>query len=233
MKPVLYLLLVVSLVGYSSRGNAQNDEGWNSRTYTVTPFSRIYLEGGYRVYLFQSDQPSLKIKAADDEVFEDLEVNSSEESLKLSVRKKHFNFDRLTLYIGFKNLEELYVSGGAKLTTKGYIDVKNLYVRVEGGAKIEMDVKASAIKLDCNGAMLFDLEGVADRLDVQVSGAAHIDAEDLKAKEVSFRVEGVGTGSVHALNHLRVNIQGVGKVSYRGEPQVSKTIDGIGSVTRD
>ena len=120
-----------------------------------------------------------------------------------------------------------------RLKTKGYLDLNDIYVGVEGGAKIELDMKARNVEINGEGGVLFELDGVADRLKVHLTGAGHVDASELKTKDVTFRVEGVGTGSVYATETLHAQIEGVGKVKYRGNPDVTKNIDGLGSVSRD
>ena len=68
---------------------------------------------------------------------------------------------------------------------------------------------------------------------MKISGAGHVDADDLKAQNVDFKVEGFGTGTVYAVNKLNASIEGVGKVRYKGNPKVTQYIDGLGSVKRD
>ena len=108
-----------------------------------------------------------------------------------------------------------------------------LYVQVEGGAKIDLEVKAEDIELVGEGGVLVQLDGVAESLDVKLSGAGHVDAEDLRVNDASFKIEGVGTGSVHAVETLYAKIEGVGKVRYTGNPKVTRDIEGLGSVKRD
>ena len=205
----------------------------NSREYDVENFTRIHLEGGYKVFLKQGDSPELVIEASDDDVFDYYDVESGFSELRVTMKEKHFHFERLTLYVTFTELEEIHIEGGVKLETTGYIEVEDLGLKVEGGAKIEMNMKARNIKAVGEGGMLFDFEGVAESLDAKVSGAGHLDASELEAKEVSFSIEGVGAGSVYATDELWATIEGVGKIKYRGDPRVHKNVEGIGSISRD
>jgi hypothetical protein len=104
---------------------------------------------------------------------------------------------------------------------------------VAGGAKIELNMKAKDVQIVGEGGVLFELDGVARSLDVEISGAGHVDAGELKTKDVKFKIEGVGTGSVYATETLFAKIEGVGRVRYHGDPKVTKSIDGLGSVSRD
>ncbi len=227
----LSIISVFLLFVYSGVVNAQNDDDWDSRTYELGDFNEIYLEGGYRVYLIQGNENSLLVKASDDDAFDYLDIDNDTDFLRLKVNREHFNFDRINLYVTFKDLERVYIEGGVRLKTRGYLDLNDFSMHVEGGAKIELNIKAEDVEIESEGGVLFELSGVAQTLDVKVSGAGHVDADELKTKDVTFRVEGVGTGSVYATEKLYAKIEGVGKIKYRGNPHVTKDIEGVGSVT--
>lgn len=212
---------------------AQSDSDWESKTYDVGNFSIIHLEGGYKVYLAQGNECSVKVKANDNDVFDYLKIKKVGRKLDVSIEDKYFNFDRINLYITVRNIEEMNVEGGLNLKTKGYLDVEDLRLHVQGGAKIELDLKADDIELVGEGGILVEMSGVSKKLDVRLSGAGHIDAEELKTEDVSFRLEGVGTGTVYATETLDAKIEGVGKIKYRGNPRVTKNIEGLGSVKRN
>jgi hypothetical protein len=204
----------------------------DTRTYKVQPFTKIYLEGGYKVILEQGSQPGLRIKT-DEDNFEYIDVQSDAESLSLKIKKKHFDFDELVLYITFTNLEKLEIEGGIRLETKGYVDLKDFYMHVSGGAVIEMNLKANKLKLIGEGGVKFEFDGIADELDATISGAGYLDAIDLKTKRTDCKIEGACAASVYATEVLNATISGVGKIRYKGDPQVFKKIDGIGLVSRD
>ena len=226
--------LFLFLFGLLSVSILANPSAWDDdeiRTYDVSNFDRIHLEGGYFVILEQSKEPGLKIKT-DEEAFRYIDVDSNGETLSLRITKKNFDFERLELHIQFTDLKELHIEGGVKLETKGYLDLNNLDLHVEGGAKIEMEMKVNELEVLGEGGVSFDFEGVANSLDARISGAGHLDADELKAKDVVFEIEGVGAGSVYATETLKAVIEGVGKIKYKGNPRVDKHIGGIGFVSK-
>jgi hypothetical protein len=151
----------------------------------------------------------------------------------LKITKKHFDFDELVLYITFKDLDKLVVEGGISLETKGYIELKDFDLHVEGGACIEMNMKANKMKVEGQGGVKFEFNGVADELDASISGAGYFDAIDLKTRKTDFKIEGFGAGSVYVTDELNATINGVGKIRYKGDPKVNKNIGGIGLVSND
>ncbi len=222
---VLFSFFAISACTVSGQEDAY------TRTIPINEFSRIYIEGGYRVVLYQTSDPFLRIKAPTENHIDALDIESNTENLKLSVKRRQFNLSRMELHIGFSHLEELHISGGVKLSTDGYVALDHLSIYTEGAVSGDMKLKAGTVKVTSNGASLFELAGVAGLLTVKVAGAAHVNARELTAKEVQFRVEGLGFGSVHAVEELDVRIEGVGKVTYSGSPNVKRVVEGLGSVS--
>src|SRR5665648_1046482 len=204
-------LLVSKLFAVPVMPVEQSWDDTDTRTYNVQPFTKIYLEGGFKVILEQGIQSGLRIKTDED----------------------NFKYDELILYITFKDLEKLEIEGGISLETKGYVDLNDFYLHVEGGASIEMNMKARKVKVIGEGGVKFEFDGIADELDASISGAGHLDAIDLKTKRCDIKIEGVGAGSVYATEILNATISGVGKIRYKGDPQVYKNIEGIGLVSPD
>ena len=230
---LLFILSAFSVMIYSANADTPHEEDWEKKTYNVDDFTEIYLEGGYKVYLTQGNINSVTVKTDDDDVFDYLQVKSNGNELRIDLEPDHFDFDRIVLYITFKKIDKLKIEGGVKLKTKGYLDLKDFEMYVAGGAKIELDIKAEDVEIFGEGGVLFELEGVARSLDIKVSGASHVDADKLKSKDVSIKIEGVGVGSVYATETLDARIEGVGKVRYEGSPVVTKHIEGLGSVKRN
>mgnify|MGYP000395096843 CR=1 FL=1 len=222
------LLLFIAPSCFSSSSPEWDDD--EIKTYNISNFKRIVLEGGYQVILEQSDRPGLRIKA-DEEFFEHLKVSSDGHTLSVELRDRHLNFGGVVLYVEFVELEELEIEGGAKLETKGFLDLNDFYLRVEGGAKIQMEMKVDQLKAVGEGGVSFDFRGVAKTMDARISGAGHLDADELKTQSVTVEIEGVGGGSVYATELLKAKIEGVGKIRYKGDPQMEKIIEGIGLVS--
>jgi hypothetical protein len=233
MKLIFFTLFTLALIT-AANANPFCDEDWETKTYNnLGDFTEIYLEGGYKVFLSQGEKNSVKVKTDDDDVFEYLQVRNEGGELKIDIERDHFNFDRIVLYITFIQIDKLKIEGGVKLETKGYLDLNDFEMYVAGGAKIELDIKAENVKIIGEGGVYFELEGVAKSLDIHVTGAGHVDAEELKTKDVEIKIEGVGTGTVYATETLDARIEGVGRIKYLGNPKVTKCIEGLGSISKN
>ncbi|HPF52295.1 MAG TPA: head GIN domain-containing protein [Draconibacterium sp.] len=212
---------------------AQEDNNWISKEYSINNFSSIYLEGGYKVYLSQGDKASLTVKTTNENMFDVLEVSNRGDELSLVMNRDYLSYRRIRLYITVKDLDQVKAEGGLSLESEGYLDLKDIKLHVQGGAKVDLKMKAREVDVIGEGGVLVSLSGVANELSVILSGAGHVDADDLKAEDVHIEIEGVGTASVYATEDLYTKIEGVGKVWYKGNPSVTKDIEGLGSVSNN
>ena len=87
-------------------------------------------------------------------------------------------------------------------------------------------------ELIVDGAVKANLSGATDQLTVTVEGAANIKARDYIVQDLSITMEGAGLAEVYAEKTLNATIEGAAKVTYWGNPEVTKSIDGIGSVKK-
>ena len=212
---------------------AQEDNNWISKEYSINNFSSIYLEGGYKVYLSQGDKASLTVKTTNENMFDVLEVSNRGDELSLVMNRDYLSYRRIRLYITVKDLDQVKAEGGLSLESDGYLDLKDIKLHVQGGAKVDLKMKAREVDVIGEGGVLVSLSGVANELSVILSGAGHVDADDLKAEDVHIEIEGVGTASVYATEDLYTKIEGVGKVWYKGNPSITKDIEGLGSVSNN
>jgi hypothetical protein len=230
MKTIALFILILFCSGF--RSYAQDDSDWNQKQYSIEDFSRISVSGAFRIYLKQGKETGIVVKSPDENVFDHLKVKNWGDELKIYWSPDNFNFDRVALYITFKNLNALDLEGGIKLKTHGYLDIKDIDVYLSGGAKIDMNMKANNIDILGEGGILVTLKGIANSMDIHLSGAGNVNASELEVKDATIEIEGVGTSSVFATKTLDIDIEGVGKVSYSGNPDISKNIEGFGSVSK-
>ena len=232
---IMKINLIISslLLTFSIAVFAQDEDGWESRKFEVGDFSEISIEGAFKVYLVQGDQCVVTVKTTNKDIFDDIKIKRNQNEVDIKLDQSLFSFSRVSLYITFKTLEKLRIEGGVNMKTNGFLDLNNFAVNIEGGANIDLYLKADKVKIYGEGGFLFELKGVANALDITINGAGHVDAAELKTKDVSFTTAGFGTGSVYATETLNAKIEGVGKLSYKGDPKVTQYIDGLGSVKRN
>jgi len=217
-------------LGLTSTAQAQTEDSWEYKDFQVGEFTAVRLNGSFKVYLAQGEQSGIRVKASNNDVFDHIKIRNYDGELEVKLNQSIFEYSRVSLYITFKTLNQLYIEGGVNLKTNGYIDLNDFAVTIEGAANVELKLKAKTVKFRGEGGFLFEASGVANRLEVSIDGAGHVSAGELKTDDVKFTVRGFGTGNVFAAKSLEVKLEGVGMVRYKGEPKVTQYIDGLGSV---
>lgn len=91
------------------------DDDWNSKKYQVGEFNKIFLEGSFKVYLIQGKECGLNVKTTNDDVFDDLIVRNENGKIYIKMEREFFRFNRVNLYIIFKQLEQMEIEGGVNL----------------------------------------------------------------------------------------------------------------------
>lgn len=227
---LLGILLATLLSSCTTSINRDHSE-FIKKSFDVEDFSSIKFEGAYNIKLAQGDEQSVEVNTSE-RLHDRIRVWVENGRLHLKTRGNNINSDEILVTITFENIEDIKVEGGAYLTTVGYIDVDNIEINVEGGANIDMKIKADKISTHAAGGVNMEFEGVANEFSAFSEGAGNIDADNLEAKYVKCKVSGVGNASVFATEKLDATVEGVGKIGYRGNPEIEKNVSGIGLVYR-
>ncbi|UVW29206.1 DUF2807 domain-containing protein [Massilia sp. H6] len=101
------------------------------------------------------------------------------------------------------------------------------------GAGLMRLTKVRGERLDVNfrGAGRLAIDGEVRALRLRAQGVGEVDAKGLVTNQADVSFEGIGSVSVHARDKLNAKVQGMGQLTYYGNPRVvSKSVSGIGSV---
>ncbi|MEH6435689.1 head GIN domain-containing protein [Massilia sp. DD77] len=104
--------------------------------------------------------------------------------------------------------------------------------RGEGAGLIKLNnVKGDRFDVNYRGAGSLQMNGEVRSLRVQAQGVGEVNARNLVAQDADVSFEGIGSVEVHAKNRLNASVQGMGNLTYYGNPRVlNKVVAGIGSV---
>jgi len=105
-------------------------------------------------------------------------------------------------------------------------------LKMEGaGVTAIKKLTGDRFELAHSGVGMVILDGKVNSFRLKAEGVGMVDAKALRAQDVTASVEGIGSVDVYASERLKVNVQGIGSLTYYGKPKsISKTMDGIGSV---
>lgn len=138
------------------------------------------------------------------------------------------------------------VSGGElKIFTEGKISTRNeIRVRVSmpeldgislSGASygIVSGVNSNSLDLGASGASKITIEGRAQTIQAEASGASTIDAANLQTENANVEASGASNINVNTLNNLTAEASGASTIVYTGEPEnIIEKSSGASSVKR-
>lgn len=124
------------------------------------------------------------------------------------------------------------LTGGLELhADAGGHPIDALSLTFVGGADFDLvNVSAGEVRFSLDGAADISLAGAADSLSGVINGAGDVDAEHLTVSSADITVNGAGAAELSVTDVLQAEINGLGSITYRGNPTVNKTMNGAGTV---
>lgn len=104
--------------------------------------------------------------------------------------------------------------------------------RGEGAGKTVLaGLNGDRFELRYGGAGLLTASGQVKSLSVRAEGAGMMNLSALKSADADVRLEGLGAVQVHASESLDARVEGIGTLTYYGQPKkLKKDVSGIGAV---
>lgn len=179
----------------------------------VAEFSRLVVEGAYRVEVTCGGPRSVEIEA-DDNLLALIKTDVDGGRLRIHSDNRGMKTETMPrVRIGVENLSEVSIPGASDFSLEG--------------------LDNDAFKLNVEGASKFRAAGDTSKLDISLNGAGLVDARELRAERVNVVTNGAGTVTVRASDSLDATVNGVGTIDYYGDPKtVNPKVNGIGRITK-
>jgi len=198
-------------------------------TRSVSGFDRFDAGGAFNIFLTQGSIESLIIEA-DENLIPLIITEVRGGKLYIETKENIRHSKTLNLYLTFKELKKMDISGACEITSADNLTFENL--EIEGSGASEIDLKLTAVKLSCDfsGASEIDLAGSADECSMDMSGASELDAFGFVVKNYEIDLSGAGEANIHVTGSLKAEVSGAASIRYEGNPKVDSRISGAGSV---
>ena len=232
MKQGLFILALLAFTACNQLiGERGNDERI-TKEITVDSFERIEISGAFEVILTPSESNVISIEV-DENLLRYIDISVRGDRLFIETDRRLSSRKGIKIEIPVKELREISSSGASDIVSSEPISSRELDIEASGAGKVDLKLDVKSVTLNLSGATLVYLEGVAERLEVDMSGAGSLAAEGFEVQDCSVEISGVGHVLVNVSGTLDAQVSGLGKVEYLGEPEsVRGDVAGIGKVSK-
>ena len=252
---VMRRLVLLLAVAASVAGCFSNDASGvvALRQYSVAPFNAVALSGEGQVFIAAGDYGV--VVSAEADVLPSVRVEPDGDVLVLGRDVDWFDGIRATVPIQFRvtlpQLRAVSVSGSGSVALHRPPADGNLRVEIAGGstadltnmdaAQVEVTaqdaavvrlaaVRADAVRFVLRGGARVTVAGVAEAVELDISGGGLFRGSGLQAQTVTAEVTGAGQAFVWAERDLEASVAGIGRIHYRGSPRVVEELQRDGQL---
>lgn len=167
----------------------------------VAGFNSVDVSGVFQVEIVAGKDYSVEVQA-DDNVLPLVETKVDGNVLHIDLSEKASTRNDLIVRITAPNIERVETTGAAKVTASG--------------------ISNDSFAIESTGASKVNLSGQTAKLDIEITGASLVDAEQLQAVNVDINASGASKIAVNVSGELHSEASGASKIVYSGDP---KTVD--------
>jgi len=180
--------------------------------FDVSDFNSVEVGGVFQVEIVAQKDFGVQVQA-DENLLQYIKVEVEDGILKIESDKNLKSKSPIRIRISAPNIERLEASGVSRVTVA--------------------DLKNASLDVDTSGASKIVIAGETETLNVHVSGASNVDAENLKAVNGFVEANGASHVSVNVADTLKADASGASRVIYTGNPiSVQKDISGASGISQ-
>lgn len=199
---------------------------------TLSPFTRIRLDGPLDLHAGTSDSTSVTVRA-DDNLVQQVVTEVEGETLVVTLRPGHSLRSRQPLQVNVStpHLDGVDMRGSGDLWVQS-IKGERFELKLSGSGDAHLaDLSLRTLVVGLAGSGDVTARGRCDEAQLAIAGSGDLRLAALQTLRTSVNIAGSGDAQVHATQSLTASVAGSGDVSYSGNPpQVKSTVAGSGSV---
>ncbi len=225
------LFVLQSGCTFASKG-IKGDGNVVKQERSISSFDGIDVGGAFNVFLTQGESEKLVVEA-DENLLDIIVTEVRGSTLKIKTTEDIRESSKLNIYITFKDLKSLDVSGACDLVGENKFKLGDLDLDCSGASEMEMKLSAGNINLDCSGASSAELFGSAQSVNLDLSGASKYYAMDFEVAIYDADASGASHGKIFVTEELSVEVSGTASLKYKGEPRIKEhDVSGAGSLKK-
>ena len=218
-------------VNFGGLANVQGTGEIVSQDIDVANFTGINVGSAFNIIYRQAETPHITVSMQENllSYLRAETVNGIlEVSFNRTVSTTAGNTPRLYVYGPY--LSSVTLSGAASAQDWDTINADSFNLVASGAVSGSIDLNVEDFTLTGSGAVAISLSGNATTANLILSGACNINAADLQTIDAVVSLSGAGSADIAVSGTLDARVSGVGVITYIGNPQVTSSVTGVGSV---
>ena len=198
-------------------------------------FTSIKVSSGLHVFLSQGNEEAIAISAPGEKYKQGIktEIENGELRIYYSGDKMRYDDQKMNVYVAYKNLEQILVSGASDVFVAGVMDVPLLNIHMSGASDMKGELNVKELNIKLSGASDMRLSGKVTNVNIESSGASDVKAYGLTALNCNVKVSGASDVNITVTGELSANANGASNVYYKGPAEVKvKQSSGASTIER-
>ena len=214
-------------------------------------FTKIEAGYAFDIEIIKADSYLVRI-TVNDNLYEYLDISKQGDTLHIGLKPNN-NYINITrkATINLPDLEKLGLSGASKANVGGgfssshavefdlsgasnadisSMKAGNTNIELSGASKASGSIEMADGRFDLSGASSLELEGSANDIDIEASGASHVKLSNFSAVDAEVNLSGASNATVNVSGRLDGDLSGSSKLNYIGNPTLG-SISASGSST--
>ncbi|MDF1517634.1 MAG: head GIN domain-containing protein [Lutibacter sp.] len=222
MKKVTLLLMLFSAILFAQEPIITN----------LGDFNTVKVFNGLTVELQKSNNSKIEISGSK---AKDVSVKNSNGTLKIRLKfPKGFVAENVKIVLYYDNdISVLDANEGASIVSDKTIKQQHLEVRVQEGARIQLDIDTKYLVVKSVSGGFIGLKGETDNQTIEATTGGFYNGFDLNSKQAIVISSSGANVEVKASELLDANVRFGGSIYYKGTPEILKTKITIGGTIKD
>ena len=204
-----------------------------------TDFTYVEVGSVFEVEIVESGSYLTSI-TADDNLFTYIKASQEGKTLKIHLTPT-YNYSGVTLKakITLPKLSGIHLYGATNGTIRGFQSSNDFNLQLSGASQLSMNMAAGNTVFEMSGATkvtgslkahdskfrvseasIVELEGLADKVVLNASGASKLKLIDFPVDEADVTLSGASEVVIKVSGRLDVILTGASKLSYKGDPMI-------------
>ncbi|MXV16187.1 head GIN domain-containing protein [Hufsiella ginkgonis] len=188
-----------------------------TETRALETFTKIEASGTYKLVLKQDSVQQVTV-TADDNIQQYTRLHVTGNKLVVDTDGNFCDTSPVVITISAKVFEGLEISGAVEVSGESVIRTTDFNMKLSGANKVRLNLDASEVKTSSTGSSTLKLTGQAGSHQLDVMGAADVNATDFVVGNYDIKSAGASKCRINVLSKLDVNSAGASVIEYKGNP---------------